>query len=202
MPCAMVGQESHGKQEALVSPASGLCAEQEQRLACVVQLAFTCQKTRAKAAALAPDREPELGQHLCPTPPRGFRSLVPGRGRAGVPLCPQGLGAAGPDGGFLLFLHLPGTEGAVDECAAGVSCCCCCCRRRRRGMLLQRPHRGTQLLSWEELPLRLQAAVRHSCLTRHREWLEAHLAPCPSLLSLHRTQRTQGCQASKPWPRS
>lgn len=63
----------------------------------------------------------------------------------------QGLGAAGPDAGSLLFLHLSGTEGAVGECAAGVSCCCCycCCRR---GMVLHWPHRGTQLLSWKSCP--------------------------------------------------
>lgn len=56
---------SHGKQEALGSFVSGPRAEQEQRVAFVAQSAFTCQKSREKATALAADR---LGQHLCPAP--------------------------------------------------------------------------------------------------------------------------------------
>lgn len=66
--CHMQGRRAcqPWKQEALGSLASGLCAEQEQREACVAWPALACQKTRAKADALAADRESVLGQCLCP----------------------------------------------------------------------------------------------------------------------------------------
>lgn len=73
------------------------------------------------------------------------------------PLCPfpQGRavqahwagGAAGPGTGSPLLLQLPGTEGAVGGNTTGVSW----------EMLQEQPDRGTQLPSWAEVPLWLEA---------------------------------------------
>lgn len=79
-------------------------------------------KGRAKAAALAGQREPGLGEHFCPAP-CGFvlpLCLSHGAGLCRHPPLPTAWGAAGPDAGSPLFLQLPGTEGAVGGHTAGV----------------------------------------------------------------------------------
>ena len=72
---------------------------------------------------VAGQREPGLGQHLCPAPWGSILPLCPSPRGRGVqaPTSAHGLGAAGPDTVSPLFLQLLGPEGAVGGHAAWVS---------------------------------------------------------------------------------